>query len=85
MTRNQLTLTSKAIATAFDPDSDYLVALDAINDLRTALDSINDIRQNLDKREQDLVDEMRHNGTTWAVIGALFGITKQSAHERFAH
>ena len=49
------------------------------------LDAIKACRTDLDIREHNLVQEMRHNGTTWDVIGALFGITRQAAHQRFGN
>lgn len=54
-------------------DGPYLAILDAINLCRT----------DLDVREHNLVQEMRSDGTTWEVIGALFRITKQAAQQRF--
>ena len=54
-------------------DGPYLAILDAINLCRT----------DLDIREHNLVQEMRSDGTSWATIGALFGITRQAAQQRF--
>jgi hypothetical protein len=31
------------------------------------------------------VDLARRNGCTWADVGAAFGVTRQSAHQRFFH
>jgi len=47
------------------------------------LDAIKACRTDLDVREHNLVQEMRQNGTTWDVIGALFGTTRQAAQQRF--
>jgi hypothetical protein len=69
----RLTLTPQALTTAFNPDAEYLDALNAIIELR----------QGLADRERDLVAEMRGNGTSWSVIGALFNTTRQAAQQRF--
>ena len=47
------------------------------------LDAINLCRTDLDIREHNVVCEMRSDGTSWATIGALFGITRQAAQQRF--
>ena len=68
------TVTRMAYAMAPTTDDGlYLEILDAIKACRT----------DLDIREHNLVQEMRHNGTNWATVGALFGTTKQAAQQRF--
>jgi hypothetical protein len=44
------------------------------------------IRINVDWEDYlvDLVRLARHQGCTWADIGAAFGVTRQAAHRRFA-
>ena len=49
------------------------------------LDGIKACRTDLDIREHNLVQEMRKDGTTWGTIGALFGITRQAAQQRFGY
>jgi hypothetical protein len=51
---------------------------------RDALAAIGPARQALDKLTARAVQQARDQGLSWADVGAAFGITRQSAHERFA-
>jgi hypothetical protein len=49
----------------------------------TRLRGIRLARDHLDELERRAVAELRAAGTTWKRIGNVYGITPQSAHERF--
>jgi DNA-directed RNA polymerase specialized sigma24 family protein len=40
-------------------------------------------RQQLSRREEVAVRRARHAGLSWAEIGALLGVTKQTMHRKF--
>lgn len=42
------------------------------------------LRPNVEHLERALVHELRDRGESWAVIGSALGVSRQSAHERFA-
>ncbi len=47
-----------------------------------ALRELVELRGSLDRIESLLVARARANGASWAEIGSLLGITRQSAHRR---
>jgi hypothetical protein len=61
----------------------------ALEDLRSAssptarLDAARRIREAADKLEQVQVDAARSAGATWSDIGAVYGLSKQGAQQRF--
>jgi hypothetical protein len=58
---------------AFDSTTDPLASLAAARRLREAAEIL----------ELAVVAELRHRGSTWAQIGAVYGTTKQGAQQRF--
>jgi hypothetical protein len=61
----------------------------ALDDLAAAkqptprLDAARRLREAADRLEQAHVDAARAAGLTWAEIGAIYGLTKQGAQQRF--
>jgi hypothetical protein len=58
-------------------------ALRAIPDPVGRLDAIRGAREALEVLEADAVRDARHAGVTWKAIGALYGLSKQGAQQRF--
>jgi hypothetical protein len=58
-------------------------ALRAIPDPVVRLDAVRDARERLEALEVDAVRSARHAGATWKSIGALYGLSKQGAQQRF--
>lgn len=54
-------------------------------DFEDRMKAIGHLRSILDHQETTAVIMARYDGWTWAEIGAHFGISRQAAHERFAH
>jgi hypothetical protein len=67
---------SKRLARALDE-------LKSIEDPLTRLNSVRLAREALDELEADTVVQARKAGLTWGAIGALYGLTKQGAQQRF--
>jgi len=63
--------------------SKALSTLAALPDPLERLDAIRGAREALEQLAQDAVDEARASGATWKQIGALYGISKQAAQQRF--
>lgn len=63
----------KAATTAYGSTADSLEQLDAARRLREAADEL----------EAAAIRGARKHGVTWAAIGALYGLTKQGAQQRF--
>jgi hypothetical protein len=57
--------------------------LAAIPDPLARLDAVRRAREALEQLEADAVIDSRAGGITWAAIGALYGLTKQGAQQRF--
>ncbi len=47
------------------------------------LDDVRRARERLERLEADAVHEARAAGATWKSIGALYGLSKQGAQQRF--
>lgn len=47
------------------------------------LDEVEQLRCKADMLERAIVSNIRSCGGTWAVVGELFGITRQAAFKRF--
>lgn len=47
------------------------------------LDAVRRLRESADALERHLVREARAAGVSWSRIGALYGLTKQGAQQRF--
>jgi hypothetical protein len=58
-------------------------ALRAIPDPLVRLDSVRAARERLEALETAAVHDARHAGATWKAIGALYGLSKQGAQQRF--
>lgn len=61
-------------------------ALDALGKARTPgarLDAARRAREAAEELEQDHVDDAREAGLTWGEIGAVYGLTRQGAQQRF--
>jgi hypothetical protein len=63
---------AKALA-SFASVTDPLARLDAVRAAREALEAL----------EVQTAAEARSGGATWAQIGALYGVSKQAAQQRF--
>lgn len=59
-------------------------AFAAANDALAALDAAKRIRAAAEALEIATVADARAAGTSWAKIGAVYGLTKQGAQQRFA-
>jgi hypothetical protein len=58
-------------------------ALRAIPDPMARLDAVRGARERLEDLEVDAVRSARTAGATWKAIGALYGLSKQGAQQRF--
>jgi hypothetical protein len=58
-------------------------ALAAIPDPLQRLDSVRTARERMEALEAAAVRDARAAGSTWKVIGALYGLSKQGAQQRF--
>lgn len=58
-------------------------ALRSIPDPVRRLDAIRIARERLEALELDAVHDARCAGVTWKSIGALYGLSKQGAQQRF--
>ena len=50
-----------------------------------ALSASNVLKLGYESLMTDLVRSARHDGTSWADIGAALGISAQAAHQRYRH
>jgi flavin-binding protein dodecin len=57
--------------------------LASVADPVARLDAVRRAREALERLEVDTVAETRRAGITWSAIGALYGLTKQGAQQRF--
>lgn len=55
----------------------------AAGDPLSALDAARRLREAAEDLEAEAVREVRGTGVTWTQIGALYGMTKQGAQQRF--
>lgn len=58
-------------------------ALREIPDPVSRLDAVRRSRETLEALEARAVTDARHAGVTWKQIGALYGLSKQGAQQRF--
>jgi hypothetical protein len=58
-------------------------ALDAISDPLLRLEAVRRARETAEASERQAVRDARHAGVTWKAIGALYGLSKQGAQQRF--
>lgn len=72
-----------AVSSASRRVAKALTALAALPDPLERLETIHDTRVALERLAQEAVDEARASGATWKQIGALYGISKQAAQQRF--
>jgi hypothetical protein len=73
--RQALTIAIKQLAESRDV---------ALGDSPTSLRLLRDLRDDADEWLVQMVRDTVERGHTWAEVGALLGVTKQAAHERFA-
>lgn len=67
-----------------EPIENRLATLDHTPDLLQRLEVAQDIKEDAAQLERDLVYNALKAGHTWQEIGDAIGITRQSAHQRFA-
>ena len=60
-----------------------LRAHQAAGDPLAALDAARVLREEAERLERRAVESVRAAGTSWSTIGALYGLTKQGAQQRF--
>jgi len=60
-----------------------VAALAAVPDPLQRLDSVRTARERMDALEAAAVRDARAAGATWKAIGALYGLSKQGAQQRF--
>ena len=60
-----------------------LRAHQSAGDPLAALDAARILREEAETLERDSVDAVRAAGMSWSKIGALYGLTKQGAQQRF--
>ncbi|HEX6888759.1 MAG TPA: hypothetical protein VF143_11685 [Candidatus Nanopelagicales bacterium] len=58
-------------------------SLSAIKSPLTRLDTVRAARESLEALEAQTVREARADGATWGDIGAIYGVSKQAAQQRF--
>ena len=58
-------------------------SLRLIPDPLARLDAVRVARERLEARETEAVRDAREAGVTWKAIGALYGLSKQGAQQRF--
>jgi Mrp family chromosome partitioning ATPase len=52
-------------------------------DATAALHMLAEVRATIDGLTRDYVARCRREGRSWATIGEMLGVSRQSAHERF--
>ena len=60
-----------------------LAAFGSVSDPLARLDAVREAREALEALEAQTVSEARAGGVTWSQIGALYGVSKQAAQQRF--
>ena len=60
-----------------------LTAMEDIADPLARLDIVRERREEVERLEVRTVAEARRAGATWRAIGALYGLSKQGAQQRF--
>ncbi len=69
------------------PDSsdltDAIGRLGSADDPLAAIDAVRVVREEAERLENELVRNARAQGISWSRIGALYGLTKQGAQQRF--
>lgn len=58
-------------------------AVNRITDPLQRLDAARRLREHADALEAAAVQRARHAGVTWKAIGAVYGLSKQGAQQRF--
>ena len=58
-------------------------ALQQLSDPLARLDAVRHCLADLEKLEAQAVADARNAGATWVAIGALYGLSKQGAQQRF--
>lgn len=60
-----------------------LSALEDVPDLLSRLEAVREAREALEQLEAETARRARESGVTWGQIGALYGVSKQAAQQRF--
>ena len=60
-----------------------LATLAEVPDPLERLDAVRRVREAVERLEQEAAEEARAAGATWRRIGALYGVSKQAAQQRF--
>jgi hypothetical protein len=60
-----------------------LDALRALPDPLVRLDAVREAVEQVQRLEASAVTQARESGATWSEIGAVYGLTKQGAQQRF--
>lgn len=60
-----------------------IAAIRDLDDPLQRLDATRQAREEVERLELDAVSASRRAGKTWTEIGALYGLTKQGAQQRF--
>lgn len=63
--------------------SKVLASFGEIDDPLARLDAVRRAREQLEALEAGTAAEARAGGATWGEIGALYGVSKQAAQQRF--
>ena len=63
--------------------ADALAALKGVADPLERVDAVRRVREIAERLEHEAVMQARKAGHTWSDIGALIGLTKQGAQQRF--
>lgn len=58
-------------------------AIEAISDPTARVEASRLARERFEQLEREQVRQLRRSGATWSAIGALYGLTKQGAQQRF--
>ncbi len=65
----------------YEPKTDDERDPDAVDDLRRAVTARSDAERSI----RDAVDQARHAGLSWALIGSLIGTSGEAARQRYGH
>ena len=58
-------------------------SLQSADETLDAVDALRRLREAAEKAEEEAVRNARSQGISWSRIGALYGLTKQGAQQRF--
>ena len=67
------------------PISDELDRITEDYSTRDLLDSLANYEAQISMRIEDAVQQARREGLSWSEVGALLGVSKQAAQQRYGH